>query len=72
MKGKNNTFINGWSAICTNKGIRNPRVFPDPVWAMAITSMPARAIGQQTDWIAVGLLNPAFLSSLQMYSGNMF
>jgi hypothetical protein len=41
--------------------ILTARVFPDPVCAIPIISLPLRAIGQPWAWMAVGAEKPCFL-----------
>jgi hypothetical protein len=42
----------------TIPGIMNAPVFPDPVLAMPIISLPERLTGIDTDWIGVGVVHP--------------
>lgn len=39
-------------------GRLKPRVFPEPVSAIPITSLPELSTGQQWDWISVGSFQP--------------
>jgi hypothetical protein len=44
------------------RGIRNPSVLPVPVWAVAITSFPSRALGMAAACTGVGVENRAAVS----------
>jgi len=46
----------------SSTGTRNASVFPDPVFAAASTSFPARASGIPSLWISVARVHPARLS----------
>jgi hypothetical protein len=69
--------------MCTMPGITNAPVFPDPVLAIPIISLPRNPTGIETDWIGLGIshafssiifwMEGASLSSAQVRAhGGMF
>src|SRR5262249_44120829 len=54
------------AALCADSfsitGIKNARVLPVPVWAVAITSLPSRACGMAAACTGVGVENRAVVS----------
>lgn len=56
--------------MCNIAGRAKEMVFPLPVWAMATTSLPLKAIGHAWHWIGVGLGKPWARMVLIIYSGN--
>ena len=53
-----------WSIMCTRRGQINAAVFPLPVLAMPMMSLPLRAIGTDCAWMGVGEVYSDFLIDL--------
>ena len=51
-------------------GIRYVPVFPDPLGATPMRSLPCRMVGMALLWMAVGSLRPAARMPLRMVWGN--
>ncbi len=49
-------------------GIKNASVFPDPVFAAPMMSLPLSAYGIVFDWILVKLTYPFFFSDIWVFS----
>lgn len=56
--------------MCMRPGRRYPQVFPEPVFAMAMTSRFDMAAAHDCDWMGVGSLKPARAISSIMSRGN--
>nr|GMC69927.1 hypothetical protein Iba_chr03aCG11170 [Ipomoea batatas] len=50
------------------KGSRYAKVFPEPVSAMPIRSLPFKAIGHPCDWMAVGSTKPNLVITSRQYA----
>lgn len=55
-----------WSMMCRNMGSRKAMVFPLPVLAMPMRSLPVMMAGIAWDWIGVGFSQPC-LGTLHKY-----
>lgn len=57
---------------CINPGSKYPKVFPDPVLAMATMSLLWRATGHDWAWIGVGAEKPAFCTWKKQNSSSSY
>mmetsp|Transcript_104916 Transcript_104916/g.321412 ORF Transcript_104916/g.321412 Transcript_104916/m.321412 type:complete len:348 (-) Transcript_104916:257-1300(-) len=68
--GPSSFCSDGWSAQCTNMGIKYATVLPLPVSAMPITSRPSSPAGMDWHWIGVGFTYPCFRMPCMSSCGN--
>ena len=58
-----------YALICNMAGRAKEIVLPEPVWEIATTSRPLRAMGHAWHWMGVGSAKPCCLMVLRRYSG---